>query len=72
MTRLARDGASVVVADIADDAGGTLVAQIEGEGHPAEYVHTDVGSSVDICSIASDDAAFLTGVILDVDDGRSI
>jgi len=36
VTRLAREGASVVVADIADDAGGTLVAQIEAEGHPPE------------------------------------
>ncbi|HWQ14524.1 MAG TPA: glucose 1-dehydrogenase [Roseiflexaceae bacterium] len=38
----AREGASVMVADINDEAGRAVVAEIEGAGGRAAYVHADV------------------------------
>jgi NAD(P)-dependent dehydrogenase (short-subunit alcohol dehydrogenase family) len=41
----AREGAQVVVADISDDAGRAVVAEIEGAGGRAAYVHADVSKA---------------------------
>ena len=41
----AREGASVVVADVLDDAGKQVAADI---GDPATYVHVDVSREADI------------------------
>jgi NAD(P)-dependent dehydrogenase (short-subunit alcohol dehydrogenase family) len=45
---LAREGASIVVADIDDDGGRETVKQIEQAGAKAAFVHTDVTSHGDI------------------------
>ena len=39
---LARQGAKVAIADIVDDAGEDLAAEIRGEGGEATYTHCDV------------------------------
>jgi NAD(P)-dependent dehydrogenase (short-subunit alcohol dehydrogenase family) len=43
----AREGAKVVVADVLDDAGRLVVAEIEAPGGEACFVHTDVTSEAD-------------------------
>jgi len=43
----AREGAAVVIADVADDAGRKTVDQIKSQGGRASYVHADVSSSTD-------------------------
>jgi NAD(P)-dependent dehydrogenase (short-subunit alcohol dehydrogenase family) len=42
-----REGAAVVVADVADDAGRKTVDQIKSQGGRASYVHADVSSAKD-------------------------
>lgn len=46
--RLAREGASVLVADIQDDLGHDTVRAIEAAGGIAHYVHADVGVHEDV------------------------
>src|SRR5947209_5281732 len=46
--RLAKDGASVVVADLDDAGGGETVRMIEGDGGNAAFVHADVTKRADI------------------------
>ena len=41
----AREGASVVIADVLDDEGQAVTRQIEDTGGEATYVHTDVTSA---------------------------
>jgi NAD(P)-dependent dehydrogenase (short-subunit alcohol dehydrogenase family) len=43
----AREGAAVVVVDVADDAGRQTVDQISAAGGRASYVHADVSSAKD-------------------------
>lgn len=43
----AREGAAVVVVDIADEAGAAVVGQIEAEGGQALYHHADVSRAAD-------------------------
>jgi NAD(P)-dependent dehydrogenase (short-subunit alcohol dehydrogenase family) len=43
----AREGASVVIADVNDEAGAAVVAEIEAAGGAATYVHADVAKSAD-------------------------
>ena len=43
----AREGAAVVVADVADDAGRETVSRIGSEGGRASYVHADVSSAAE-------------------------
>lgn len=45
--RLSAEGASVVVTDIADEAGGRVVAEIDDQGGSAVFVHHDVASEDD-------------------------
>jgi len=45
--RFAGEGARIVVADIADDAGEKTVDEIKSEGGQAVYVHADVSSAGD-------------------------
>jgi NAD(P)-dependent dehydrogenase (short-subunit alcohol dehydrogenase family) len=40
--RFAAEGAKVVIADVVQDRGEALAAEITGRGHPALFVHTDV------------------------------
>src|SRR5262249_47966306 len=44
----ARDGASVVVADVADDGGRETVAEVEAAGGDARFVHADVSKASDV------------------------
>ncbi len=44
----AREGASVTVADIADDAGKKVVDEIESAGGRARFIHLDVTSESDV------------------------
>ena len=44
----AREGASVVVAEVADDAGKRTAAEIEKAGGRAHFVHADVSRSDDV------------------------
>lgn len=46
--RLSAEGAAVVVADIQDDLGRAVVAEIEAAGGQAAYVHADVGIHEDV------------------------
>ncbi len=43
----AREGAAVVIADVADDAGRKTADQIKSQGGRASYVHADVSSAKD-------------------------
>jgi NAD(P)-dependent dehydrogenase (short-subunit alcohol dehydrogenase family) len=43
-TRLAADGAAVMVSDVSDDAGKAVAESIAGSGGRASYVHLDVTS----------------------------
>jgi NAD(P)-dependent dehydrogenase (short-subunit alcohol dehydrogenase family) len=47
----ATDGARVVLADVADDAGETVAKQIESAGGEATYVHADVSKEADARSM---------------------
>jgi meso-butanediol dehydrogenase/(S,S)-butanediol dehydrogenase/diacetyl reductase len=46
--RFAAEGAAVVCADINDEAGARVVAEVEAAGGVAVYRHTDVGSLADL------------------------
>lgn len=46
--RFAQEGAAVVVADIQDELGEGVVAEIEAAGGKASYLHTDVSAHADI------------------------
>ena len=45
--RFAAEGADVVVADITDEAGADVVAEVEAQGRRAVYVHADATSQAD-------------------------
>jgi NAD(P)-dependent dehydrogenase (short-subunit alcohol dehydrogenase family) len=45
--RFAEEGADVVVADVLDDPGAETVANVEGRGRKAAYVHADATSPAD-------------------------
>lgn len=47
----AAEGASVVLADIADEAGIRITKKIEAEGGSASYVHADVAKSADVAAL---------------------
>ncbi len=46
--RLAREGAKVAIADIQDEWGNAVVAEIEAAGGTARFVHADVGQHADV------------------------
>ncbi len=48
--RLAAEGASVVLADINDDDGEKVAAEIRADGNTASYVHLDAASAADWAS----------------------
>jgi 3-oxoacyl-[acyl-carrier protein] reductase len=43
----AREGARIVAADLSDDQGREVVAQIRSEGNEATYLHADVSNAAD-------------------------
>src|SRR5215213_4230510 len=49
----AREGAKVIVSDVADAAGENTVAEIRAAGGDARYVHCDVSDGVQIASLVS-------------------
>ena len=51
--RFAHEGAAVVVADVADEAGEATALEIEEAGGRAAYVHTDVSSAADCEAMAN-------------------
>src|SRR5690606_14024575 len=42
--RIASEGGSVVIADVQDDLGAQVVAEIENDGGTAQFIHLDVTS----------------------------
>ncbi len=46
-TRFAEEGASVVIADLLDDAGESAAVDLRGEGHRVMFVHLDATSTAD-------------------------
>lgn len=51
--RFARDGASVVVADVDDEGGQDTVDEITGAGGAATYVRTDVSEDADVARLVA-------------------
>jgi len=51
--RLAAEGAAVVLADIADEAGEKVVAEIQAAGHQASYQHCDVSAAAGWAALAT-------------------
>ena len=51
--RLARLGASVVVADVTDEGGTRVVAEIRADGGTAEYKRTDISSETDVADLVA-------------------
>jgi NAD(P)-dependent dehydrogenase (short-subunit alcohol dehydrogenase family) len=49
----AREGARVIVADVADAAGEGVVADVRKAGGEARYVHADVSSATDVETLVS-------------------
>lgn len=49
--RLAAEGASVIVADIADDAGEQVAEKIQSDSGRAAYVHCDVSSEDELVAL---------------------
>ena len=47
----AREGASVVVVDVVDDAGQKTVDEVTSQGGRASYIHADVSSAKDTASM---------------------
>ena len=52
--RLAREGATVVVADIADEAGAEAIRTIESAGGSARYVQCDVSDPIQVARLVDD------------------
>ena len=46
--RMAEEGASVVVSDVAEESAGAVVAEIEAAGGKAAFVHCDVSDAEDV------------------------
>lgn len=55
--RLAQEGAKIVVADINDELGKQVVADINAAGGTAHYTHTDVGRHDDIRACVAETAS---------------
>ena len=51
--RFAAEGARVMIADVADEAGGAAVAGIRGAGGDAAFVHADVSRAADVESMVA-------------------
>ena len=49
----AEEGASVVVADINDNAGRTLADTLTGEGRQARFVHSDVTQRAEVAAMVA-------------------
>lgn len=73
----AREGAAIVVVDVADDAGKETVRQVVAQGGRATYVHADVSRAADCqAMVAAAEEAFgkldilfnNAGVMLSADD----
>ena len=58
----AGEGASVVLADIADEIGFRLAKQIEDGGGKATYVHADVTSAVEVSALMARTEALYGGL----------
>ena len=71
--RFAGEGAKIVVADLNDDGGARVVAEIEQAGGTATYIHTDVAVWEDIAAavvfFSSDEASYVTGETMHVNGG---
>lgn len=50
----AREGATVVVADLSDEAGHRIVGEIEAAGGTASFVRTDVSRAADVENLVSE------------------
>jgi 3-oxoacyl-[acyl-carrier protein] reductase len=51
--RFAEEGASVIVADIADEAGKAVAADLRDLGAKAQYVHADVSASDQVATMVA-------------------
>lgn len=76
----ASEGASVVAADIQDEAGAAVVAEIEAAGGTARFVHADVSSATDCERMVAEaeqaygrlDVLFNNAGIMDGRDGDAV
>lgn len=67
-TRLAQEGAAVMVSDLADDAGEALVAAITADGGTAAYHHLDGGDPQSIADVVEATVAEFGGIDLAVNN----
>ncbi|PZC41399.1 MAG: NAD(P)-dependent dehydrogenase, short-chain alcohol dehydrogenase family [Chloroflexi bacterium] len=70
-TVFAKEGASVVVADIDESASLETLYQIQSEGGQATTITTDVSSEESVCEMVSASASFLGGVDILVNDAAA-
>ncbi|MFP4148876.1 MAG: SDR family NAD(P)-dependent oxidoreductase [Nitriliruptoraceae bacterium] len=66
--RFAAEGASVVVADVTDDAGNETVAMITEAGGQAVYQHADVSSDADAAALVATAAESYGGLDIAVNN----
>lgn len=60
--KLASLGAAVVIADILDDDGGTLVETLAAKGQKTAFVHTDVTNAASVKNAVEEAASYFGGL----------
>ena len=70
-TVFAKEGASVVVADIDESGSLETLSQIQSEGGRATTITTDVSSEESVCEMVSASASFLGGIDILVNDAAA-
>jgi len=70
-TVFAKEGASVVVADIDESGSLETLSQIQSEGGQATTITTDVSSEESVCEMVSASASFLGGIDILVNDAAA-
>ena len=68
----AAEGASVVLADIADERGGRVAEEIQHAGGRASYVHADVTSSAEVMALMARTEALYGGLDVLVNNAINI
>jgi NAD(P)-dependent dehydrogenase (short-subunit alcohol dehydrogenase family) len=68
----AAEGASVVLADIADEKGGRIAQEIQDAGGNASYVHADVSSSSEVLALMARTEALYGGLDILVNNAINV
>jgi len=68
----AAEGAAVVLADIADEAGSRVAKEIKVSGGTAAYIHADVASSTDVAELMTRTEALYSGLDVLVNNAVTI